>query len=147
MIFALGNVQIPDTLFFNRHDIDKNLAQIKRVCGYPLIIKDIKGSRGAYSEYVTTEKELMKKMKKLSKHRKYLFQKYIPNEYDWGVLVANGVVVSGEKSYPSEGEFRNNTCNGAKEVFVGPTDIPLEIKEIAIKTSKSVVSALLSIAL
>lgn len=136
MIFALGNVQVPDTLFFNRHNIDKNLAQISRVCGYPLIVKDTKGSRGANSEYITTEKEFIKKIKKLSKHRKYLFQRYIPNEYDWGVLVVNGVVVSGEKSYPSEGEFRNNACNGAKEVFVDPANIPLEIKEMAIKTSK-----------
>ena len=50
-------------------------------------------------------------------------------------MVANGAVVSGEKSYPCQGEFRNNTCNGAQEVFVDPLDIPQAIKEIAIKNS------------
>ncbi|MFH1189010.1 MAG: hypothetical protein V1652_04185 [bacterium] len=136
MIFSLNNIQTPDTLFFTRHDVDQNFAQIKKVCGYPLIIKDVKGSRGVHSEYVATEEELIEKMEKLPKHKKYLFQKYIPNEYDWGVLVANGVVVSGEKSYPQEGEFRNNTCNGAKEVFINPDDIPSDVKEMALKTSK-----------
>ncbi|MFH1559412.1 MAG: hypothetical protein ABIC19_02725 [Patescibacteria group bacterium] len=137
MIFSLNNIQAPNTLFFNRHNIEKNLAQIERVCGYPLIIKDIRGSRGSYSAYAATEKELIRKMKKLPKHRKYLFQKYIPNEYDWGVLVADGVIVSGEKSYPSNGEFRNNVCNGAREVFVDSSDIPSKIKEMALKISSA----------
>lgn len=135
MIFALGGIQTPDTFFLGRKGIKKSLAQIRKICGYPLIIKDIKGTRGAHSKYFTTEKELVKKMKKLPKHKKYLFQKYIPNRYDWGVLVANGVVVSGEKSYHSPGEFRNNACNGAKEVFVDSTDIPVKIKKMALKAS------------
>jgi len=86
---------------------------------------------------VATEEDLSRKIGELPKHKKFIFQKYITNEYDWGVMVANGVVVSGEKSYPREGEFRNNTCNGAEEVFVDPADIPEHIKRIAIETSSA----------
>jgi glutathione synthase/RimK-type ligase-like ATP-grasp enzyme len=132
MAFALSGIQSPDTLFLGSRPIRKNLLLIKKVCGYPLVIKDIKGCRGSNSEYVATEKELLKKMKNLPTHKKYLFQKYIPNEYDWGVIVANGKVVSGEKSYPSEGEFRNNKCNGATEVYIDPKKIPSEIKQMAV---------------
>jgi glutathione synthase/RimK-type ligase-like ATP-grasp enzyme len=137
MAFALSGIQSPDTLFLGSRPIKKNLLLIKKVCGYPLVIKDIKGCRGSNSEYVATEKDLLKKMKNLPTHKKYLFQEYISNEYDWGVMVANGKVVSGEKSYPSEGEFRNNTCNGAKEVFVDPKKIPFEIKQMAVDASRA----------
>ncbi len=135
MLFAINGLQSPDTLFLGSRPIRKNLLLIKKVCGYPLVIKDVKGCRGVNSEYVATKKDLLKKMKNLPKHKKYLFQRYIPNEYDWGVMVANGRVVSGEKSYPSEGEFRNNACNGAKEVFVDSKKIPFEIKQMAINAS------------
>jgi glutathione synthase/RimK-type ligase-like ATP-grasp enzyme len=97
---------------------------IKRVCGYPLIIKDIRGSKGRDSEYVASESELLTKMAGLPKNKRFLLQRFIQNEYDWGIMVVNGVVVSGEKSYPSQGEFRNNTCNGAKEHFVEIENIP-----------------------
>lgn len=135
MAFSLGGLQSPDTLFLGSRPIRKNLLLIKEVCGYPLVIKDAKGCRGANSEYVATEKDLLRKMKNLPKHNKYLFQQYIPNDYDWGVMVANGKVVSGEKSYPSKGEFRNNKCNGAKEIFVDPKKIPLGIKRMAKQAS------------
>jgi glutathione synthase/RimK-type ligase-like ATP-grasp enzyme len=135
MAFSLGGIQSPDTLFLGSRPIQRNLQLIKKVCGYPLVIKDVKGCRGANSEYVATEKDLLKKMKNLPRHKKYLFQKFIPNEYDWGVMVVNGKVLSGEKSYPSEGEFRNNKCNGAKEVFVDPKKIPFEVKQMAVSAS------------
>lgn len=135
MVFALNNIQTPDTLFLNRQDIQKCLPQIRCVCGYPLVVKDIKGFGGTNSAYVSTEEELLEKVKNLPRHKRFLFQKYIPNDYDWGVMVANGVVVSGEKSYPRRGEFRNNACNGATEVFVNTDEIPAVIKQMAIKTS------------
>jgi glutathione synthase/RimK-type ligase-like ATP-grasp enzyme len=135
MLFALHGISTPDTLFLGHKEIERSLSQIRYVCGYPLVVKDIKGSRGVNSLLVNSEQELIAKMKQLPAHKKYLFQRYIPNEYDWGVMVANGEVVSAEKSYPKEGEFRNNACNGAKEVFIDPRDIPADIRQMAVKTS------------
>ena len=135
MALSLENIPAPDTLFFGHKDVCKGLSQIQKVCGYPLVIKDIRGSRGAHSLIINSEAELLEKITALPRHKSFIFQKYIANEYDWGIMVANGVVVSGEKSYPCQGEFRNNTCNGAKEVFVDPVNIPQAIKEMAIKNS------------
>ena len=135
MALSLENIPAPDTLFFGHKDVCKSLSQIQKVCGYPLVIKDIRGSRGAHSLIINSEAELLEKITALPRHKSFIFQKYIANEYDWGIMVANGAVVSGEKSYPCQGEFRNNTCNGAQEVFVDPLDIPQAIKEIAIKNS------------
>lgn len=136
MIYSLGGIAIPNTLFLGKNKIKNNLKQINHVCGYPLIIKDVKGTQGVNSKYIANENDLLKNLNKLPVYNRYLFQQYIPNKYDWGILVANGKVVSGEKSYPKNGEFRNNTCNGAKEVFVDVSEIPEHIKKMAIEASK-----------
>ena len=136
MVFTLSGLPIPDGVFLSRSNIEQNLPLIKKVCGYPLIVKDIRGAKGTDSKYIAQEKELLGIMETLPKNKKFIFQKYIPNDYDWGIMVANGIVVSGEKSYPSDGEFRNNTCNGARECFIDVADIPQTIKDIAIKASE-----------
>lgn len=135
MIFALNHIPIPDSVFLSRTGVEKGMSTLQKVCGYPLIIKDIRGAKGKDSRYVATESELLEIMEDLPKNKKFLFQRYIPNDYDWGIMVSNGVVVAGEKSYPTDGEFRNNTCNGAKECFVEVSEIPEEFKAMAIKAS------------
>ncbi|MBN1331913.1 hypothetical protein JW978_03445 [Candidatus Dojkabacteria bacterium] len=135
IVFVLNNLVTPDTFFADIEVIDEHAERIEEVCGYPLIIKDTQGSRGKYSAYIENRKELLKAYAKLPKYKKYIFQKFIPNEFDWGVLVSNGEVVSAEKSYGANNEFRNNCCNGAKEIFVALEDIPEQIKKIAIKAS------------
>jgi len=134
--FAQNGIITPNTYYVGRHNITKYVEEIEEVCGYPLIIKDIKGSRGKYSAFCGNRIELLKTISEFPNHRKYMFQEFIPNEYDWGVLVANGVVVSAEKSYHSDGEFRNNVCNGSTEVFVDINEVPEHIKNIAIQSSE-----------
>jgi len=136
-LFALHNLPVPHTLFLDYKDIKPHLDRIRDICDYPVVIKDIKGSKGSKSVLAQSEDELLSALETLPKNKKYLFQQYIPNDYDWGVLVANGEVVSGEKSYPQEGEFRNNTCNGAREVFIEKAMIPKNIQDIAIQAGKS----------
>lgn len=135
MVFAINGLPMPDTLFISRKNIEKNIPLLKEVCGFPLIIKDIRGCRGKHSAYATNEIELLEKIEMLPKSKDFLFQRFIANEYDWGIMIANGVVVAGEKSYPREGEFLNNSANGARELFVDVAKIPQEIKEIAIKAN------------
>ena len=135
MVFALHGLPIPDTVYVSRVNFEASMPLIKHVCGYPLIIKDIRGSKGKDSELVTTESDRLKKMASLPKNKRFLLQRFIQNEYDWGIMVVNGEVVSGEKSYPSQGEFRNNTCNGAEEHFAQITDIPQNIQALAIQAS------------
>jgi hypothetical protein len=137
VFFTLNNISTPSTFFIDNQDISEYVETIEDVCGYPLIIKDTTGSLGKHSVYVSNRIELLEKSKKLPKHKKFLYQKFIPNDYDWGVLVANGKVVSAEKSYPKTGEFRNNLCNGAREVYMEIKSVPAEIKEMALKASKA----------
>lgn len=135
IVFAINNLPLPDSVFISRSSVEKNIPLLEKICGFPLIVKDIRGCQGKHSAYVANTTELLEKMKELPKSKDFIFQRFIANEYDWGVMIANGIVVAGEKSYPCEGEFRNNTCNGARECFVAVKDIPEEIKAMAVKAS------------
>jgi len=136
VLFSLNGISAPDTFSVGNKDLQKSISQIEKVCGFPLVIKDAKGCGGKNSALVETKEELFEEMKKFPKHKKYLLQRYISNDYDWGVIVVDGKVFSGEKSYRREGEFRHNASHGAKEVFVDGSDVPEEIKEMALNSSK-----------
>ena len=138
MVFALDHIPLPNTLFMSLSQVEKNFDIIQQVCGYPLIIKDVKGSQGKHSQYVVSQEELFCKIKELPRNRRFLFQSFIPNDYDWGVMVVNGVVVAGEKSYPSKGEFRNNACNGATENFIDVAEIPEVVKKMAVEATQAI---------
>ncbi len=133
--FALNGLRAPNTYFVDRKNISDYVEKIEEICGYPLVMKDIKGSRGMYCKLVNNREELLKEYANLPETRKYVFQTYIPNEYDWGVMVVNGKVLSAEKSYSAESAFLNNACNGATEVFIPLEDVPQNICDIAIHAS------------
>ncbi|MBN2100455.1 ATP-grasp domain-containing protein [Candidatus Dojkabacteria bacterium] len=135
MVFSLNNIPSPNTFFRNSTIPKKYLDEAEETCGYPMVIKDTMGCRGRNSHLVHNRKELEKATLELPEGHKFMFQQYIPNEYDWGVLVSRGKVVAAEKSFPKKGEFRNNACNGAKEVFVDVKECPDNVKEIAVKAA------------
>jgi carbamoylphosphate synthase large subunit len=137
IIFSINHITTPNTFYIDNPDTLNLIPSIERICGYPLIIKDITGSGGKDSFLIKDRFDLFEKIETLHKDKHYLYQKFIPNDFDWGILVANGKIVSAEKSYPRTGEFRNNSCNGATEIFTDPASIPEEVKEMAIKASNS----------
>lgn len=136
MIFALNGIPFPTT-FYTSSKSKVNLPElVHKYCGFPAIAKDTLGSRGRYSKLITSRRAFVAVREKLPKHRKFMFQEFIPNDYDWGVLVVNGVVVSAEKSYRAPHEFRNNACRKAKEIFVPLSDVPSDVKKMAVKAAK-----------
>jgi glutathione synthase/RimK-type ligase-like ATP-grasp enzyme len=135
MAFALAGLPVPDTYFYGGPTNPALVEKIEKHLTYPLIIKDNKGSMGRHSFLVHSREELTKCLFKLPTHKKFQFQEFIPNDYDWGVMVVHGQVISGEKSFGQGKDFRNNACNGAKEVFVPVKDIPQDIKDLAIQAS------------
>jgi glutathione synthase/RimK-type ligase-like ATP-grasp enzyme len=133
----LNGIPIPNTFFqTNSETIEKKLDVIIKLCHFPLIIKDTKGCRGRNSCLVHTKKELVDSIKEFPSHKHFILQEFIPNDFDWGLLVANGKVLAAEKSFRKEGEFRNNACFGAKENFIDSSKVSKELKNIAIKMSR-----------
>ena len=102
-----------------------------------MIMKSTKGFGGKNAALINNKQELIETIEDRDPNFQYMFQKFIPNDYDWGIMVANDKVVSGEKSYPKCGEFRNNCSNGATEIFIDPEKIPEEIKEMALDGARA----------
>jgi glutathione synthase/RimK-type ligase-like ATP-grasp enzyme len=135
MIFSLHDIPCPNTFYRNTRNVETFIADLEDVCEYPIVVKDIRGYRGKNTFLTHDRTELEEVVQKLSPGVKVLFQEFVPNDYDWGVLVSNGEVVATEKSIPKEGEFRNNACNGAEEKFVDVDICPENVRKIAIEAA------------
>lgn len=136
MKVALAGLKTPNTWYSTKSNITNHVKNIESICKYPLVIKDTIGSRGRYASFISNVYDLVATSISLDSAKKYLYQEFIPNDYEWGVLIANGQIVSAEKSYPKVGEYRNNACNGATEVFVPVNEIPKNIQELTLKAAK-----------
>lgn len=136
ILFTQAGIPIPDTCFSTKLSSDTVSGLVEETCGFPAIIKDIYGARGRYSKMVERMDGFESVVKKLHPCRRFMFQRFIPNEYDWGILVVDGVVQSAEKSYRAEGEFRNNACRRATEQFVPVSEVPDRVKWIAVKAAE-----------
>ena len=137
VLFSLNGLPTPNTFFSDNENIDKLAPSIEKICGFPVIVKDTKGYGGKNSKLIKSRKELVAAAPSFAQGRKFLYQQVIPNEYDWGVLIRDGQAVSAEKSFACKGEFRNNACNGATEVFVDVGEVPEEVVDMAIKASNA----------
>ena len=136
VLFTMHGIPTPVTCFTTRRSAGVAFRLVRECCGFPAIVKDIYGARGRYSKMIEKNTGLESVFKKLKPGRRFMFQRFVPNEYDWGVLVVNGEVKSAEKSYRADGEFRNNACRKAKEIFIPVGDVPDDVKEIAIKAAE-----------
>jgi glutathione synthase/RimK-type ligase-like ATP-grasp enzyme len=137
MVFSQNDIPCPNTFFANTKKVGRFIDQLESTCKYPIVIKDIKGYRGKNTYLVEDQEQLKTIVGKLDRSVKVLFQEFIPNNYDWGVLVSNGKVVATEKSFPKKGEFRNNACNGAEEIFVEVDKCPANVRQIAKDAAKA----------
>ncbi len=137
MSFALAGLPLPKTFFSMASEPLHFLDALENHCGYPCVIKDNRGARGADSILVNNREEFLLAWQSLPRHKHYHIQSFIPNDYDWGIMVVDGQVVSGEQSFHSPEDFRNNACNGATEKFVPVSEIPDSVKELAIQAAQS----------
>jgi hypothetical protein len=137
-VFALAKLAQPRSYYCSRTEYLRRSEEIATVCKFPLIAKDVKGTFGRHSFLARNLKELKEKLFMAHENTDFIFQEYIENEYDWGVIVGNNVVLSAEKSYRKQDDltFMNHASGGATEVFVPVQEVPAKIKEMAIRASE-----------
>lgn len=138
MQFALAGIITPKTYFSksknNKYDVDK----IANTLNFPIVIKNIRGACGKDVYLANNKTELKEMVEELDSKTIFMFQEFVENNYDWGVLISNDTVVSAERSYGDEGEFKNNASCGATEEFCLIKNVPAEISNIALSAMKAV---------
>jgi len=139
-IFSLASqgIQVPNTFFHNglRINSQKEL-EILEICKFPCIYKTALGSFGTDVFLIDRRESIKQNIRDNRKFSRFIFQKYIPNDFDYRVIIANGKPVSICKRIRTNDKYRNNVALGAVEEFISVEDTPKEVIEIAVEASKA----------
>jgi len=132
---SLHHLPIPKTYYCSKKNLLQNLPDIAQLLGYPFLIKSTVSWGGNDIHLITKASDFFAIVPDLPEHKKYTLQKFIPNTFDYRIIVGNGAVLSGEKRFRTKDSFRNNACRGATEVFLEIDEIPKKVKELAVKVA------------
>lgn len=136
LILSIQGLSQPKTLYAYRKLASRSLHEIEEFCGYPVVLKPKKGSRGKGTILVKDRKELIQTIDNLEGNN-YIFQEYVPNQFDWGINIADGKVVAASKRARQSHDFLNHVYRGAEEIFISPEEVPEKVKSYARKAAKS----------
>lgn len=135
---ASSGVAVPNTFFHNGLRIDDNsMINIEEICRLPCIYKTLLGSLGSRVHLIDTLEDIEKTVRKNGKYNKYIFQEFIPNDFDYRVVVANEQASSVCIRTRVNDKYRNNVSLGATEEFISIQDTPMEVINMAIEASKA----------
>ncbi len=134
---AINNVSVPNTFFHNGLKInDTHIDEIERICNIPCIYKKLSGSLGSQVFLIQDKSLIYEAIRKNRKYNSYIFQQYIPNDFDYRVVIANELTTSVCKRTRVSDSYRNNVALGASEEFIDIEDTPIDILELAQNASK-----------
>jgi len=139
-IFTLAykGVLVPNTYFHNGLNVtQENISEIADICKLPCIYKTSLGSLGSNVFLIDKEEEIKQTIKDNGKYNRYIFQQYIPNDFDYRVVIANGKSTSVCKRTRITDKFRNNVALGACEEFIKVKDVPVDVINIAIHSANA----------
>lgn len=127
---AKEDMLIPKTYFAPTYS-EKHIENAINYLQLPIVIKEFEVDRGEGVYLAKTEEELRLLLKDLEE-TEVLFQEFIPNDYDYRLLVLGGKTVVVEKRIRTDkNEFRNNISVGGIEEFVSLDSIPKEMAALA----------------
>ena len=126
---AFNDVSVPKTYYSPYYDNEKIQRAIEFL-KLPVIVKLSRSNRGKGVFLARSEEEVQRILKDVD--REAIIQEFIPNEFDYRILVLGGSAAIAEKRIHSEKEeFRNNVSLGAKEEFIEISEIPERIIKLA----------------
>ena len=103
-------------------------SSLEEVCEFPLVMKSVDG-HGGQEVYLINSKEEAETFKK--KNKRYVYQKYYPNEGDLRLYVLNKRVIGAVYRH-SKNDFRSNFSLGGEVTAYKPEK---EIVNVAIKVA------------
>lgn len=130
-----AKVPVPKTLVCL--DAEKIKKEILSELEYPLIMKLAVGGRKGKEVYkIESEKQLNQLVEEKKENLgDFLFQEYIPSDFDVRVLVVGGRAVGAMKRTSPRGDFRANIAQGGKGTKF---ELTRELTDIAEKAAKAV---------
>jgi len=139
-IFSLASkdILVPNTFFHNGLRINnENISDIEKICKLPCIYKTSLGSLGSHVYLIDKKTDIEKTIKENGKYNRYIFQEFIPNAFDYRVVISNGKSTSVCKRTRVTDKYRNNVALGASEDFINVKNVSKEILDLAVQSAKA----------
>jgi D-alanine-D-alanine ligase-like ATP-grasp enzyme len=135
---ASKHILVPNIFFHNGLKIDNgNVIDISKICKFPCIYKTVFGSLGSDVFLIDRQDDIKQIIRDNKKYNRYFFQEYIPNDFDYRVVIANGKSSSVCKRIRVSDKFRNNVALGAKEEFINVKNVSPNILDLAIRATRA----------
>ena len=136
---AIAGVSIPKTYFAGAYS-KKYLRNAIAYLGLPIVIKECNTSQGAgvfLAKNIRELEEIITKRLEQDDRKDIFLQEFIPNDFEYRILVTGNKVAVTEKKIRSKKEaFRNNVHLGATEEFLDPSMVANRIKKEALLGAK-----------
>ena len=135
LALSLMNVRIPKTYYSHTSQLEHRLDSIVGFCNYPFIMKSSRGTLGFNMFLITQEQDFIDSIPLFSRNIQYICQSFIPNDFDYRVIIGHGKMLSAERRTRLEGEYRNNVAVGAVEDFMIFEELPQLVHTCLLYTS------------
>lgn len=126
---GLGGLLIPDSFYGSSTQLLKAAKQMQ----FPIILKSIESSLGKDNFLIKNYEELENVLEN-NKKKSFVIQKYIPNSFDYRVLILGGQLGTVLKRIRQNADdHRNNTALGAIEEEIASP--PQEMIDLSVKVA------------
>lgn len=131
---ALQNISIPKT-YVSAVYTEEHIKNAIDYLGLPVVIKETNTSQGSgvfLAQTSASLHSLLKERMTAQTGREIFLQEFIPNTFEYRILVmGNKASVAEKKIRSNTEEFRNNVHLGAKEEFISLEQVPSAIRNMA----------------
>ena len=132
----LNGILIPKTIYLSNDIVAKNLSFLENSLNLPFVAKETDTNKGVGVFLIHNKEDFEKFTQNMKTKNHYIFQEYIPNDFDYRILVLGNKTPVVSSRTRVLNEWRNNSFLGAKENTFKAVDNPGVLVEIAIKASK-----------
>ena len=135
ILFSAHSFPLPETYLMSPDNFENAKSNLIESVNFPMVLKSTKGSRGRDNYLVEGFDEILDILK--SNPREYLLQPYIPNSFDYRILVfgyKTRLVI--KRTRTSEDTHLNNTSMGATPELVALPDVEDGIIELSERAAK-----------
>jgi glutathione synthase/RimK-type ligase-like ATP-grasp enzyme len=132
------DIPLPNSVFLRHKHIKRAIRKNKLPYDFPFIAKSTNGSMGSNNWLIKSNEDLEKAMLE-APDSLFVLQEFIPNEFDYRILVFGGVprmVI--KRSRLNDDTHVNNTSKGGDGAFVPLETMDPNILEIAVKAAAAV---------
>ncbi len=134
---AVAGLPVIPSFFCWYERIKDNQKHIIERFGLPLVAKSLGSHRGKGVFLLKNEGDFDLLNKDGGKSQ-FLFQKYLPNDEEYRLLVLKDRVSVAEKKIRTDpNEFRSNVALGAREEFIEVDKVPGTMKEVAVRAAQT----------